>query len=66
MVRDCNSKQRIKETWEFLVKQSTEVTEYGELWARWPIDKVTVHEERFKIKFKSGQRWMWKDRVEKL
>ena len=47
-------KQRIKEMREFLEQQSTEVTEYDELLVRRLIEKVTVYDERFEVKFKSG------------
>lgn len=39
---------------DFLDSQSTEVTEYDELLVRRLIEKVTVYEERFEVKFKSG------------
>lgn len=47
-------KQRIREMWEFLGQQSTEVTEYDELLVRRLIEKVTVYDERFEVEFKSG------------
>ena len=47
-------KQRIREMREFLEQQSTEVTEYDELLVRRLIEKVTVYDERFEVKFKSG------------
>lgn len=47
-------KQRIREMWEFLEQQSTEVTEYDELLVRRLIEKVTVYDERFEVEFKSG------------
>ena len=47
-------KQRIREMREFLEQQSTEVTEYDELLVRRLIEKVTVYDGRFEVKFKSG------------
>ena len=47
-------KQRIKEMREFLEQQSTEITEYDELLVRRLIERVTVYDERFEVKFKSG------------
>lgn len=49
-------KKRIAEMREFLEQQSTEVTEYDELLVRRLIEKVTVYEERFEVKFKSGMK----------
>ena len=46
-------KWRIREMWEFLEHQSTEVTEYDELLVRRLIEKVTVYDERFEVEFKS-------------
>ncbi len=39
---------------EFLEQQSTEVTEYDELLVQQLIEKVTVYDTRFEVKFKSG------------
>ena len=39
---------------EFLEQQSTEVTEYDELLVRRLIEKATVYDERFEVKFKTG------------
>ena len=47
-------KQRIRDMREFLEQQSTEVTEYDELLVRRLIEKVTVYDKRFEVKFKSG------------
>ncbi len=47
-------KQRIRQMWEFLEQQSTEVTEYDELLVRRLIEKVTVYDDRFEVEFKSG------------
>ena len=47
-------KQRIRDMREFLEQQSTEVTEYDELLVRRLIEKVTVHDGRFEVEFKSG------------
>ena len=45
-------KQRIRDMREFLEQQSTEVTEYDELLVRRLIEKVTVYDKRFEVKFK--------------
>lgn len=47
-------KKRISEMREFLNSQPTEVLEYDEQLVRRLIEKVTVYEERFAVKFKSG------------
>ena len=47
-------KQRIREMRDFLEQQSTEVMEYDELLVRRLIEKVTVHDGRFEVEFKSG------------
>ena len=47
-------KKRIAEMREFLDSQPTEVMEYDEQLVRRLIEKLTVHEERFEVEFKSG------------
>lgn len=47
-------KQRIAEMREFMETQPTEISEYDELLVRRLIEKVTVYDERFEVKFKSG------------
>ena len=44
-------KKRIAEMWKFLNGQATEVLEYDEQLVRRLIDKVTIYEERFEVKF---------------
>lgn len=46
--------KRIAEMREFLDSQPTEVLEYDEQLERRLIEKVTVHDERFEVEFKSG------------
>jgi len=38
----------------FLPEQPTAITEYDEPLVRRPIEKVTVHEGKFTVEFKSG------------
>lgn len=47
-------KKRIAEMREFLDSQPTAVLEYDEQLVRRLIEKVTVHDERFEVEFKSG------------
>lgn len=47
-------RQRIAEMTTFLNEQSTELEEYDEQMVRRLIEKVTVHDNRFEIEFKSG------------
>ena len=47
-------RQRIREMWEFLEQQSTEITEYDELLVRRLIERSTVYDGRFEVEFKSG------------
>lgn len=47
-------KKQIAEMREFLNSQTTEVSEYDEQLVRRLIEKVTVYDERFEVKFKSG------------
>lgn len=47
-------KQRITEMQEFLTKQTEKIEEYDEALVRRMIEKITVYEDRFTVKFKSG------------
>ena len=47
-------RQRIVEMTDFLNEQSCELEEYDEQMVRRLIEKVTVHDNRFEIEFKSG------------
>lgn len=47
-------KKRIAEMREFLNNQATEILEYDDQLVRRLIERVTVHDEKFEIKFKSG------------
>lgn len=47
-------KKRIFEMREFLNSQTTEILEYDDQLVRRLIERVTVHDEKFEIKFKSG------------
>jgi len=52
---ECEGKkQRIVEMTDFLNEQSCELEEYEEQMVRRLIEKVTVHDNRFEIEFKSG------------
>lgn len=47
-------KQRIAEMQQFLAEQMDEIEEYDETLVRRMIEKITVHEDRFAVEFKSG------------
>jgi len=47
-------KKRIADMGDFLNGQSTVITEYDESLVRRLIEKVTVHEDKFTVEFKSG------------
>jgi Rad3-related DNA helicase len=47
-------KKRMADMSTFLKKQSTALAEYDEQLIRRLIEKVTVHEEKFTVEFKSG------------
>jgi site-specific DNA recombinase len=47
-------KQRIAEMQQFLAEQTDEIKEYDEALVRRMIEKITVHEDRFTVEFKSG------------
>ena len=47
-------KQRIAEMNDFLNEQSCELEEYDEQLVKWLIEKVTVHDNRIEVEFKSG------------
>ena len=47
-------KQRSREMRKFLEQQSTEVTEYVELLVQRLMEMVTICDEQFNVKFKSG------------
>lgn len=47
-------KKRIADMSAFLNKQPTSITEYDEALVRRLIEKVTIHEGKFTVEFKSG------------
>ena len=47
-------RQRIAEMTDFLNEQSYELEEYDEQLVRRLIEKVTVHDDRIEVEFKSG------------
>ena len=47
-------KKRIADMSIFLKDQATTLTEYDEALVRRPIEKVTIHEGKFTVEFKSG------------
>ncbi|WP_029502394.1 recombinase family protein [Lachnoclostridium phytofermentans] len=47
-------KQRMAEMKQFLAEQTDEIEEYDEALVRRMIEKITVHEDRFTVEFKSG------------
>ncbi|PRR82204.1 site-specific recombinase [Clostridium luticellarii] len=47
-------KQRIRQMTEFLNEQLLEIETYDEHLVRRLIEKITVHDERFEVEFKSG------------
>ena len=47
-------RQRIAEMTDFLNEQSCELEEYDEQLVRWLIERVTVHDDRIEVEFKSG------------
>lgn len=49
-------KQRIAEMQEFLAQQMEQIEEYDESLVRRMVEKVTVHEEKFVVEFKSDTR----------
>lgn len=51
--RDGN-RERIREMMRFLNEQPTEVSEYDEQLVRRLVEKITVYEDRFMVKFKAG------------
>ena len=46
-------RQRIAEMTDFLNEQSWELEEYDEQLVRWLIERVTVHDDRIEVEFKS-------------
>ncbi len=47
-------RKRIADMRTFLAEQSTTITDYEELLVRRLIEKITVHEDRFTVEFRSG------------
>jgi site-specific DNA recombinase len=47
-------KKRIADMSIFLKDQATTITEYDEALVRRLIEKVTIHEDKFTVEFKSG------------
>ena len=47
-------RQRIAEMTDFLNEQTCELVEYDEQLVRWLIERVTVHDDRIEVEFKSG------------
>ena len=47
-------RQRIAEMTDFLNEQSYELEEYDEQLVRWLIERVTVHDDRIEVEFKSS------------
>ena len=48
------NRERIREMMGFLNEQPTEVSEYDEQLVRRLVEKITVYEDRFLVKFKAG------------
>lgn len=48
------NRERIREMMRFLNEQPTEVSEYDEQLVRRLVEKITVYEDRFMVKFKAG------------
>lgn len=46
-------KKRVAEMQQFLAEQKSEITEYDERLVRQLLEKITVHEDRFEVLFKS-------------
>ncbi len=49
-----NLKKRMADMSTFLKKQSTALAEYDEKLVRRLIEKVSIHEDKFTVEFKSG------------
>lgn len=47
-------RQRIAEMTAYLNEQTCELVEYDEQLVRWLIERVTVHDDRIEVEFKSG------------
>lgn len=57
MVNDAaqeGARQRVQEMMKYLREQPVEVTEYDEQLVRRLVEKITVYDEKFVVKFKAG------------